>query len=411
MKKNILFISGIDFKEKSIQVIRKTPEAYRDAGWDVDYIVARDNSPKENYYYEEEIQIEGINIERIYWPISKHYNFPYVFRMLLNKLYSCVVIFKLAAVARIQLKRKEYDIIYGYEMHGVLAAYLVRFSNRFRSKIVSRFQGSFLYEMIKNKRYIKLFFNLDFIIALMVPTDLIIMTDDGTEGDKAIRHFKGKKFSDYIFLPNGVDLLHFDTEKMKNIIDYHKIGDKIVCIAISRLVEWKRVDRVVKLINSLKHIQGSKELFLFIVGEGEEIQNLKLLVDKLNLNDHVTFLGGIKNEEVFNYLSLADFFISMYAVSNVGNPLLESIRLGKFIITLNNGDTSSWIEHKKNGLIYDEASINYNSMASDIKFFIDNANEYSKILEGVKDTANTRLRTWDERFKFEISKVEQLISN
>lgn len=32
-KKTILFLSALDFKEKSIQVIKKTPEAFVKAGW------------------------------------------------------------------------------------------------------------------------------------------------------------------------------------------------------------------------------------------------------------------------------------------------------------------------------------------------------------------------------------------
>jgi len=69
--KKILFISGLDFKEKSIQVIRKTPEAYVAADWEVDYIVARDNSLFGDYHYEDEINPEGINITRVYWPFAK----------------------------------------------------------------------------------------------------------------------------------------------------------------------------------------------------------------------------------------------------------------------------------------------------------------------------------------------------
>ena len=42
----------------------------------------------------------------------------------------------------------------------------------------------------------------------------------------------------------------------------------------------------------------------------------------------------------------------MYESSNVGNPLLESIRLNKLILTLDNGGTSEWISHKVTGFIY-----------------------------------------------------------
>ena len=60
MTKKILFISGIDFKEKSIQVIRKTPEAYVKRGWDVHYLVLRDVSKRGNYYYEEPLNPSGV---------------------------------------------------------------------------------------------------------------------------------------------------------------------------------------------------------------------------------------------------------------------------------------------------------------------------------------------------------------
>ena len=61
--KKILFLSALDFKEKSIQVIRKTPEAYAAAGGDVDYIVARDDVKNGNYSYEEVINPQNINVK------------------------------------------------------------------------------------------------------------------------------------------------------------------------------------------------------------------------------------------------------------------------------------------------------------------------------------------------------------
>ena len=67
----VLFLSSLDFKEKSIAVIRKTPEAYVAAGWDVTYIVARDTAANGNYSYEAVIDPEGMRIERFRWPIPR----------------------------------------------------------------------------------------------------------------------------------------------------------------------------------------------------------------------------------------------------------------------------------------------------------------------------------------------------
>jgi glycosyltransferase involved in cell wall biosynthesis len=82
----------------------------------------------------------------------------------------------------------------------------------------------------------------------------------------------------------------------------------------------------------------------------------------------------------------------------------------KFVITLNNGDTPKWIQHKKNGLIYDEDKLNFKSIAADIQYYAENEIEYRKICKEVSETAKSKLKTWEERFNIEISQVEKLIS-
>jgi hypothetical protein len=106
---------------------------------------------------------------------------------------------------------------------------------------------------------------------------------------------------------------------------------------------------------------------------------------------------------------MSDDFISMYDLSNVGNPLLEAIRAHKIIFTLNNGDTASWIEHRKNGFIYDVKS-GFEKLAA--KDFVQTANHAElrdSIAEGVKATANSKLWTWDERLTAEVEAVEELL--
>ena len=47
----------------------------------------------------------------------------------------------------------------------------------------------------------------------------------------------------------------------------------------------------------------------------------------------------------------ADIFISLYDYSNVGNPLLEAMTLGRCIVTLDVGDTRSLIHDRENGIL------------------------------------------------------------
>ena len=411
-KKSILFLSALDFKEKSIQVIRKTPEAYVKAGWNVTYVVIRDNTKYDNYYYEKEINIEGAKVIREYLPLSNlinNYGKNRIIRRILQKIAYLLAVIKLYKLGSKVLKEKDIDIIYGYEVHGVLAANLLKlFKKTKKQKIVSRFQGTFYSYYYYNKLYMKMLANLDHYLALYLPSDLCIMTDDGTQGDKALEIIKSKNLKNYKFWPNGVDEQKLDNEKVVELKNKLNPDKKIIFLTVCRLEHWKRVDRGLRTLSILKSEHKVTNFIYYIVGEGVEKDNLMQLSRELGIKENVIFTGAIPNIKVKEYLNIADFFVSTYDSSNVGNPLLEALRCNKIIFTLNNGDTKRWIQHKKNGFIYDVDNNLYTNMAEDIFHVINNKKFKNKILEGVKKTEAEMLWTWDERFSAEIKEVEKI---
>ena len=414
-KKSILFLSALDFKEKSIQVIRKTPEAYVKAGWDVTYVVIRDNTKYDNYYYEKEINIEGAKVIREYLPLSNlinNYGKNRIIRRILQKIAYLLAVIKLYKLGSKVLKEKDIDIIYGYEVHGVLAANLLKlFKKTKKQKIVSRFQGTFYSYYYYNKLYMKMLANLDHYLALYLPSDLCIMTDDGTQGDKALEIIKSKNLKNYKFWPNGVDEQKLSEDEIMQIKKRLNPNNDYIFLTVCRLEKWKRVDRGLKAIGILKNKYKISNFKYYIIGEGIEKDNLQKLAKELNLENNVIFTGAIPNKEVKKYLNLADFFISTYDSSNVGNPLLEAIRANKIIFTLNNGDTNKWIKHKRNGFIYDINEDLYENMAKDMKEVIIDSNLRKKILENIRKTEKEFLWTWDERLKSEIKEVGVLLEN
>lgn len=401
--KKILFLSALDFKEKSIQVIRKTPEAYATAGWNVDYVVARDNVENGNYFYEDEINPFGLNVYRSYWPFPKLRNRSGRYLgLLLSKLASMIVVFKLFLQARKLLKSKHYDVIYGYELQGVLAMNLLKFFLPKSTKLVSRFQGTFLNEMFVNKQYGRILFNLDLVLAIRLNSDLLLMTNDGTQGNKAVEKIKGKKPYKMMFWPNGVDLLPTNIKE-----PFNKADGKIIFMSVSRLVGWKRVERNIEIMRSIKNL-GFLNFVYYIIGEGDQRPFLEKIVNDFGLYDQVVFVGALKHQDVIGYLKNTDYFLSMYDSSNVGNPLLEAIRANRIIVTLDNGDTADWIIHKENGLIYDHRKIDFNVIAQDIIELSNNKNLLDYIKENIKETEKNKLWTWQERLDKEIEVVSNL---
>lgn len=413
MTRKVLFLSGIDFKEKSIQVIIKTPLAYAEAGWEVDYIVARDNTQYGNYFYEQELNPSELRIERFYWPLEKlrSKKWPYVLHLLLAKTASLIVACKLFLKARKKLSQFKYDVVYGYEVQGALALKLLRlFSGLKDQKTVTRFQGTFLNEMLENKQYLRQLFNFDLIWALKTPSDLLIMTNDGTQGDQALDKLRRSQKGTVYFWPNGVDQFEISDDEVRRLESELVVSGKTVFLSLSRLIAWKRVDRGIRLMRSLKD-QGLNDFVFLIVGEGNERPKLEALARELQVQDYVKFVGAVKQSMVPPFYALTDFFLSFYDSSNVGNPLLEAIRMNKIIVTLDNGDTGKWIQHGKNGLIYPVNDSFFDSCARDIANLIEDKDKFRKLQDGVKELELQKTWTWKERLEEEVSTVTKMFSS
>lgn len=409
LRKKILFISFLDFKEKSIQVIKKTPEIYSRKNWNVDYVVLRDNSKLDNYYYENEINPKNVNVYRTYLPFVNLLNFfknVIFIRRILQKFFYFFGIFKVINfIKKNNIHKKKYDVLYGYEVYGVIVIWIFKKLGFFKnSKIIHRFQGSFLYDYITKINLPKLISNFDHLFAISLKADSYIITDDGTQGDKLFKLLNKKEYYKLKFWRNGVNKILIK----KNILDTRFSKNKVIFLTVSRLIKWKRVDRAINLFKKLNMKVPSK---LIIVGDGNDKNNLQNLVKKLNIKRDVIFTGPVLSSKVKYYHHLCDVFLSFYERSNLGNPLLESIRMNKLIVTLNNGDTGKLIRHKLNGLIYDYTKINYGTITEDILEILNNKSTHIRLLKNLKKIELEKLKTWKKRMEIEFEYVDSLIDD
>lgn len=415
ISKQILIISPLDIKEKSIQVTRKTLEAYRDAGWNVWFVVSRDESIHGDYFYETEIDISGIEIFRFSMPFSKiHSQIKSSFLLKsLNVLRNYLSILKLAYHANKILKTNSIDVIYGYTEPGILAVNLLRILGQLKNqKIVSRMLGTFYINLLKSKQYLKIITRWDFYLPIYLSCDLFIMTNDGTSGDLAVKQANPENYKKLMFWTNGVDEFQLDTKKRAIFRQQLSIKeDDVVLLSVSRLVKWKRVDRIISLVDQLVNKCQFKNVKYLMLGDGNESSKLKELINFYQLDQYVLMMGSIPNEKIKNYLDIAEIFISTYDGSNVGNPLLEAIRANKIIFTLNNGDTATWITHENNGFIYDINDDLLENMAKDVIKIARDKNLQEKIITNITSTSETKLWTWRHRMCEEIKEVEKLLNS
>ncbi len=403
MKKNIIFSTVIPLWSMNNgsggRAFYSTVEAYISNGYNV-YLV----TDQENNYNASDIKLKKENIFYIdmKWKVNllkyKIMNSCGV-RKIINCLYCFMYNYKSYKAMKKILKKCNEALIYAYEVNAVKSC--KKISKKYKMPLVTRFQGTIM-SKFKNNFYTRIR-RYPHIQALSTKADLVIMTDDGTQGDKILKEYGND--SKTLFIKNGVNILSkqlpkINKEEFKKSINVPL--ERTILLTVSRLVDWKKVDRS---INAFSKINQKEKYFLLIVGEGEERKNLEKLIEKLDLNSCVRLEGPVKNEDVYKYMEIADIFLSFYDLSNVGNPLLEALSLGKPIITYNVGDTNKVIDGK-NGLLLDDVTpeniaktIESINNEKDLKFYSDGAKEYTK----------NNLYSWNKRMKIEIEEVEKLM--
>lgn len=298
-------------------------------------------------------------------------------------------------VAGIQLNEKP-DIIYVSSNLPSLSGFLL--SRYYKVPYIQRQYGTFLYAKLDN--FIeKLKYHRE-VLSFLLPAEKFIITDDGTYGYDVAKYFK---ISDdkILFIKNGIDKISEDNkDTYRNLIirKYNLPSNSFIVISVSRLVSWKRVDRIINAFNTIK----DTDVFLIVIGDGEE----RKFYESIKKNNNILFLGAIKNSEVQKFMLGCDCFVSMYDISNLGNPLLEAMAAGKPIITLNNGNTKSVFNGKNMILLpYENENKIVKSIKENVLLLKNNKVFSEKLSQESKKYADENLMSWNERIDFEINQI------
>jgi glycosyltransferase involved in cell wall biosynthesis len=316
------------------------------------------------------------------------------------------VVFPLAALFRflVLLFRKGVDLIYGYEVDGILAALpMSRLSGR---PLVSRFQGTVLAPLLEPGTPLKA--KLPYVshfLGFKVLADLAIMTDDGTLGDQVMRKLNPRLAARTKFWRNGIDPRPPEMDVRPIRSEATIAPGARVLLTVSRLVGWKRVDRAIAALPAI--LESVPDVALVIVGDGPEKDRLRALAVERGVERSVYFRGNVPHSQVFSCYDDAEVFLSLYDLSNLGNPLLEAMRCGKPIITIRNGGTGTVIEHGVNGILLDNGTPS--EVAGAVVSLLHDPSERARLGRNAACYAQNHFWTWDERMREELAAVQALL--
>ena len=303
------------------------------------------------------------------------------------------------------LDRKIVDVIYGYEVHGVLAMRLLK--RKHRLPTVARFQGTVLHPHVSNR--LALLRRYEEVLALRTDADRYIMTNDGTRGDEVLARLNPTSTDRLSFWRNGLDLDRLrpvePAERVKLREKLDSPTNAFTLLTASRLSRWKRVDRAIDAMPEI--VRSLPDPLLVVLGDGEERQNLELQARDLGVEAHVRFVGSVQQKQVASYMGAADVFLAPADLSNVGNPLLEAMSCGLPIVTVDAGDTKDLIRDGATGRLLPNGEPG--AIANAVVQLGNDESLRCALGAGARREAEKRFWTWEERMDAELEIVEALV--
>ena len=303
------------------------------------------------------------------------------------------------------------DLIYVTDTYSVgYFAYIIKII--FKRKYIVRFAGDSAWETAVNVGWTNDYI-LDFLHKkygdkieklkkrrkkILVNADAVIVVSNFLV---AIIKQIGVKQDKIKLIYNSVDFLkdkRCDEDLVKKIKEHYGRNRKLI-ITACRLVPWKGVDGIIRILPLLKHSVGTVNFL--VLGDGPDLVNLQKLATEFKVGDMVHFLGRINNNQIMDYFRAADLFILNSNYEGLSHTLLEAMEAEVPIVASKAGGNPEVIDDGKNGLL-----VSYNNgeelFEAAKKILTDN-----QLAESFKVNAKQKLEMFN--WSKTISKTEEII--
>ncbi len=186
-------------------------------------------------------------------------------------------------------------------------------------------------------------------------------------GVAQIEKMIGPTTTDVIY--NGADTDFYNT----NLPTPYKKGNPQL-LFVSALHKYKNAGI---LINAMTEILNEfPKAHLQIVGDGEDVPNLRNLISKNNLQNNVELAGKIDNEELRLRYSSCDIYLSASTFEVCPVPTLEAMSCGKPLVLFNISPHKEMVESSSAGVLF--SNLTKKEISRGISEVVKKKEQYSK---------------------------------
>ena len=193
--------------------------------------------------------------------------------------------------------------------------------------------------------------------------DLVLAPSAGMQ--RVLRGY-GMKSRSAVF-PTGLEDRFFRTasERAMRIRKEWGCGKKHLLVTVSRLEREKNYGFLLRGIAGIRDKIGD-DFHVLILGDGSQKAELKVRASILGIQDMVTFVGNVPNEQVRDYLEAADLFLFASTSETQGIVLAEAMAAGAPVVAVRAVGTDDIIENGVNGFLTEESEDEWAGCAAEI---------------------------------------------
>lgn len=194
---------------------------------------------------------------------------------------------------------------------------------------------------------------------------------------------------------NEADDASVKTKKIKNQI-----------MTTARLVVWKGIDGVIKAVNILK--DKIPDIKLVVAGDGPEMDNIKKLINDLNISKNVKLLGRVTRIETFKLRKESEIYILNSTYEGLPHTVLTSFSSKIPVIATDIPGTNEVVYHKKTGLLVPPR--NAEKLAEEIELLLKDK-DLQKILTQNAEKLLKEKFSWEKHIETLMGFFTSVVSN
>ncbi|HPS58502.1 MAG TPA: glycosyltransferase family 4 protein [Spirochaetota bacterium] len=149
-------------------------------------------------------------------------------------------------------------------------------------------------------------------------------------------------------------------------------NDVFYLITIGRLIKRKSIDTLLFALSEIKE----KKIKLLIAGDGPEKDYLQGIVVDKGLEQRVSFLGYITEDDKYAYLSMSDLFVLTSLHEGFGIVFMEAMHAGLPVVATNYGGQTDLLKQNENAILINVGDVK--ACSSAIMKFVKDKNLYKK---------------------------------